>query len=371
MKKITLTIIKILLTFNFKYNAFSSNNIEFSIAALQPFQVEDSQDSSIYRNSFETTLYFILGQFSEKLNKCGYVPNIKFNYFSHEDTPNLKKNALKLENESTWIILGPNKSEQFLNATKVIKSTLLIIGMANSKEVTNLKWPYFTIYPTNEKLAQITSAWVDKNEIYKGKYGIITDASCIFCEDFKESYIKYAGTPEFIYETDEQLFNTENLLKELKKHNVNSILLSTYSALAGKIISGLSKSHFSHIKFIANDGFGDDLNLAPYYSIGREQKVVSIRLGPQKPDSIKILNLENLKMSWNDKVIYPPDEAIYFKDSMNKITNLLCIHKPKKKTQFNNITKKFSSNYFKTDIGYGVFEFFDNKFKYKELIKSK
>nr|BFD30725.1 hypothetical protein GTC16762_03430 [Pigmentibacter ruber] len=368
--KIISQITKMLLVILFNNLVYGKEKIEFKIAALQPFQTEDMQDSSIYKNSFEVTLFYILGQFSNELNRCGYNPKISFNYFAHEDVTSLKKEAKNISNDDVWIILGPSKSDQFLNASSVIKATLMLSGMANSKDVFELSWPYFTMYPAASKLAEVTYKTIGINPEFKGKYAIITDITCTYCRDFKTNYEKFAGKPEFEYETDEILFKQNYLVELLKTKQIKSILLSTYSALGGKIVSSLSKTEFNSIKFIANDGFGDALNLGPHYPISENQKVSFIRLGPEKKDTLKIFNMSNLELDWNRKTLYPPDEAIYFKDSMEKIKNFLCLKKPKNKIEFNNLTKNLKRNYFQTQVGYGLFELYNRKITFKELIKN-
>ncbi len=350
-------------------NALQINKkIEFNIGVLQPFLSEDTQDSYLYKGAFEAALFFNLGMFAEKFKKCGYLPKYQFQYFPHEDTPKLKSLAMKLENEKNWFILGPNKSEQFLNAARVIKKTVMISGMANSKEIYELNWPFYTIYPSNQILAKATYFWVHKNKEYIGNYGVITDPSCTFCEDFKNNYINYAGNPSFVYEISEELFNSNFLKKQIDKYSITSLLLPVYSSFSGKIISSLNKEPYSKIKFIANDGLGDELNHVSYYPISKEQKGFSIRLGPKKSETIKILNIENLSLSWNDIDLYPPDEAIYFKESLEKILNILCKNKPMNKVEFNEILKKQPKDFFQSDLNFGVFELSGKKFFFKEIL---
>ena len=346
----------------------SKKQIEFQIGILQPFSVEDTQDSNIYKSGFEAALFYNLGLYAEKFSQCGYIPKYKFQYFPHEDTPKLKYMAKSLEDNEIWFVLGPNKSDQFLNAAKAMRETIMISGMANSEDIINLNWPFYTMYPSNKKLAAVTYYWVKRNREYMGEYGVVTDPSCIFCEDFIKNYSDKAGKPAFIYETSEELFQSKKLEKYLTNKKIISMLLPVYSSFSGKIISSLNNKNFSHIKFIANDGLGDELNHVSYYPIGYNQEGFSIRLGPIKSDTLKILKMENMHISWNNVTAYPPDEAIYFKETLNKISDILCKYRPKSKEDFNNSLKKYPNTIFQSNLGFGVFEFKGKKFYFKELL---
>lgn len=354
----------------FSNNAFAQKkHIDFEIGILQPFSTEDTQDSHLYKTGFEATLFYHLGLYAGKLSQCGYIPKYQFQYYPHEDTPKMKTLAKKLENKDVWFILGPNKSDQFLNSATVIKETMMISGMANAEAVINSSWPYFTMYPSNKKLAAVTHYWVKNNEEYAGEYGIITDPSCIFCKDFMENYIHYAGKPAFIYESSEDLFQPQKLQQYLSHIKVTSLLLPIYSSFSGKVISSLNNTSYSGIKFIGNDGLGDELNHVSYYPIDKNQKGFSIRLGPVKSETLKTLKMENLLLSWNDVKLYPPDEAIYFKETLDKITNILCKNKPTSKEEFNKITQKLPKTFFQSEIGFGVFELKGKKFFFKKLLR--
>ena len=187
-------------------------------------------------------------------------------------------------------------------------------------------------------------------------------------KQYKNNYIKYAGNPSFVYETSEELFNSNFLKKQINRYNITSILLPVYSSFSGKVISSLNKEPFSKIKIIANDGLGDELNHVSYYPISKEQKGFSIRLGPKKSETIKILNTENLSLSWNDIELFPPDEAIYFKESLEKILNILCKNKPNNKDEFNEIIKKQPKDFFQSNLNFGVFELSGKKFFFKEIL---
>ncbi len=354
----------------FSLNVFAkSKQIEFRIGVLEAFLSEDTQFSYIYRASFEAGLFYDLGLYTEKFMKCGYLPKYDFQYHSHEDNIELKNKAKEMEKDDVWLILAAGRSDHFLVASQGVKKTMLLSALANSKKVKSLGWPYYSMYPSNKILAMKTYFWVKQNPEYFGKYGVVNDPNCIFCNDFLENYITQAGQPSFIYETSEEVFNPQKLMEYLSKNKITSLLLPIYSAFSGKVIASLRASKYLNIRFIGTSGWGDELHHLLHHPIHVEQKGFSVRLGGAKPDILKTLKMENLYFFWNGKITLPPDGVIYFKETLNKISDILCKQKPKSKEEFNQITKSFASDFFQPDIGLGVFEFKGNKIYFKKLLK--
>ena len=341
--------------------------LEITFGVLQPNLAEDTEYSPVYRMGFEGGLFLNLGLISKELSQCGYTANFNFSYYPHEDQTLIRDKAQTLEKDGAWVVFGPDRSNHFLAAAKGIQKVPLISAMANAKEVTDLSWPYFTMYPSNKILAEATYSWVKSNTEYQGRFGAVNDPTCKFCSDFLSEYQNVAGKAEFIYDTTEDTFLDEKLAELISSHKIKVLVLPVYSAFSGKVISSVKSN--PNIRFIGSSGWGDELDHVPKYPIDINQKGFSVRLGPDKQRSLEISSLNNLQFKWNSEPIEPPDSVILYREAFAKITRDICKHKPKNRDDFLSLTKKWTKKEFTSKLGYGVFELNGKKYQFKRLLQ--
>jgi hypothetical protein len=332
--------------------------IPIRIGALTASDPASTEYNRKFRTAFEGSLFYSLGRNTNKIESCGYRYELSFGYYQIDDKLSAMEVAKRLEESNAWVVVGPDRSDHFVLASKGVSKSFLVSALAGSNMATSLPFPTFTMSPENNEFANTLFA-AAREQKFGAKYAVAVDRSCKFCTDFSESYKKYAGNPLFTFDISEENPRISELKGFLKEHKPNYLLLPVYSRLAGRIISSLSQ--FSDLKFAGGDSWGDDkFSFLPKFPIAKHQRGLTVRVGASDAIISQIFETQSLRFSTDfEESNYVPIPSLLHANFINQVTNLICEMKPKSRAEFIEIVRARYRDTFRPNLGISVYELRD------------
>ena len=172
---------------------------------------------------------------------------------------------------------------------------------------------------------------------------------------YLQSFSKIFGKPTFSALVDPHHPNFENAIQLIKTSKVEFVLLPNYSQLSGAAISIIGKN-FPQMKFVGGDGWGDGtygyltkVDLPPL------TEGFAIRIGGSPTQIADHLAANSLSFDWKGKTLFPTSSAFLFVEHLRDISRLVCLKKPKNRSQFVKLMKSTSSDFFKSKLPLAIF----------------
>lgn len=337
-----------LTSFFISFSAFAKTLTTVRVAAVAALSSSDSDYSERFKAGFQGAFFYGAGETAEALRKCGYRLEFDFSYYASGDAVSISEIAKETVRRGAWLVVAPDRSNEALVAANSVPLTPMVSLLANAKDVSNLRPPFFLASASVEDLAAVAVKHA-LGSSYGKTYGVAVDPTCRFCVNFEEGFTKRAfGRLEKKFQVDligESPDITE-LLSALRKNKVQFLLLPGYSKQSGFTISKLG-SNFPGLKFVGGDGWGDDTyGYIAKYPILAEQSGFSVRGGSSYQKSLEDLQLDTLSLAWRGESIRNSDSMLGIVNLVRKQKDILCRAKPKDREGYKKSLTVLPRDYF-------------------------
>ncbi|MFZ9034574.1 MAG: hypothetical protein ACO2ZM_00410 [Francisellaceae bacterium] len=315
-------------------------------------------------------ILYAVNKNNKLLEHCGYHLKPIIHYFDGDDDISLIDTYLSLIKQKVWAILGPRRSKALLVGGKVIPNIPIISPMANDPKIYNSQSLIFTSYPPVSQFAKKMFTTLTHNAS-PFSYAVFVDARCPACVAFANDFIKLAAPnkPAFYLQVAEDSPNLDHLIKSLKRHPIDYLILPNYSQLSGYVMGNLSTT-FPKLDYIGSDGWGEnsfsyiqgyDIKLKPHQAL-------SIRNGKDDSDKLKDPLVKAL-MLHDSSTSLPPVSIINMVRNIEILATDLCHSKAKTATEFAIYEKHNPKDHFLINQPYAIYSIFDGHLQFYRYAK--
>ena len=365
--------------FMFSVTAFSQTEdkslVKVKISFMEALAPKDTTSSERFQKEYEYAVQTGKDLTREKLKSCGYEIAEEKVFYDASDNLQAFEQAKKSEASGAWLIVGPRRSNHYLLTAKGAPQTPSVSIMASAKVVFQLSSLHLSLAQPNQRMAEVLAIEVQKKFKGQAKYFSIVSEDCVSCIDFAESFdasakkIKIKNIHQLKISGEQP--DIENLKIIFLKEKPDFVLIPNYSMVSAYLIGIISKWN-PKIYFIGGDGWGD-------------AKYGFIHDSPQlsKVDGMTVKGLPpvNKGLEFFDlgkTILKNPDLAAAFPASgaaqallktIQDVSDLLCKHKPKDKTEFTANFKKNGSKYLKNPWGVSVYKLSEGEIVFDKTVK--
>lgn len=317
------------------------------------------------QKNIQDAAYYAIGLSESQISSCGY--HFEFLREDYSDVDKLApiEASRALEQKGAWIIYGPSNSYEYQIAKRGIQNTPMVSAMAGAKVITNLDPPFFTMYPTVDKLAHAAVVGVKRSHFGR-RYGEIVDASCNVCRDFADEFETNAKNDLvkiFSVEVVGTTPDLSQLFTELKSKRIDFLLVPNYLHLSGYIIEQVQRQ-FPLLKYVGADAWGDEqLNDLSNFNVLPSIKGLHVRAGPSSQTMRQFFRAPSLFRQFEEKLVLPDFNAYMMLQFVRRLAQDICDWQPKEKVAYTAKLTKSTRDHFRLPLGISVFSFLGTKSK--------
>lgn len=334
------------------------STIQVPLGILEGLSNVDSNAPQRYRVFFENALFYGVGENERRLNECGYRLEVVPAYYDNSDPLSIKTMVSMLESKGVWVVIGPMRSTHFIMATEFIGGRIPLVGlMAQARRVLKSKPPIFTMSSGVDVLAKVAYQATEKQKFGK-RYASFLDLGCEECRDFLEGFDRYAAssyTKVFTLSYFEDEPDVAPLIKKLRQYPVDFLILPNYSDASGRVMQQVHQQ-FPKIKFLGADGWGDGAwSLITQYQLPDTLEALSVRAGLSTKELEARYRTYSLRRDWQGTSLAPPYIGYTVIQFLRKLTDDLCIARPKNQQEFLQYLRKQPPKHFLMEVPISVY----------------
>ncbi|MFN7905580.1 MAG: hypothetical protein ACK5P5_10395, partial [Pseudobdellovibrionaceae bacterium] len=176
--------ISILIIFSLLLPIKSFAATKVKISFLEALAPKDTTSSERFQKEYEFAVQTGIDLTKKDLAKCGYEIVDEKSFYDASDTLQALENAKQAQENNTWMIVGPRRSNHYLLATKGADKTPSVSIMASSKEIFELPSHHLTITQSNSSMAAVLAKETKRLNKKNLSYLSIISEDCLSCIDF-------------------------------------------------------------------------------------------------------------------------------------------------------------------------------------------
>ncbi len=338
------------------------------VNAIAALSHTDSDYSERFRYVYNTALGIAVDSENIKLRSCGYKISTSTNFYSGGDPMGPSDGIRAAEKNNPWLLIGPDRSNEFIIATRARTiSTPIVSTMASAHELNSLPLEAFSAVPLVNEMAKLAVKGT-LAENYGKSFATILDPTCLLCRDFVKFFeseaIKQNLTRVFSTEVTSETPNINFVVAQTLKSKPDFFLLPGYSKQSGFIIAELGKS-FPESRFVGSDGWGDgEFGYLTKFPINEKQKGLTVRPGLPSSKMSDPLSTPFSSLKWKGVEISPPFAAFALREIVQKVSQMLCFNRPKSKEEFAQIISLKEKSFFHLRSGLSFYRLENGKLRY-------
>lgn len=312
-----------------------SVRIEF-IEALAP---RDTTSSERFQRDFEGAIRLATMHLEKRAASCGYRFKTATAFYDASDPLQAKERAARADQNGTWLIVGPRRSNHYLLLAQGAASTPSVSLMATATEVTRLGPLHLSLAPSNETMAKIAARETSRR--FKGRHGLkvaaVISDDCVACKDFADHFEREASRLGIRTSSKSmvsgELPETTTLVEKLRSEGPEIVLLPNYSKLTSHLIAAIQPA-LPKVLFVGSDGWGDSrFGFVQNGKAIESAKGLTVRAFPPTVQGLSAFRLgREIQGLSEGKALSGPSVGIL--KIMETATELLCQSRPKTREAF-------------------------------------
>ena len=326
------------------------------IEALAP---KDTTSSERFQKDYEGAIQLGESLIAKKISGCGYTLETKASFYESGDSLKAKELAEQARKNSSWLIVGPRRSNQYLLLVQGADPTPSVSLMASSDEVSKLSPRHVSVSPSNTQMANMAAAEV-KARKGKATYLTVVNDDCSNCVNFSKAFDLEAKRLGHKKLTELKIlgegFAVEPILEANAKHKPTFILIPNYSIEANRIMSAFNGQKSPPL-FVGGDGWGD--NRYGFVRSGQmlESTIrgVTVRGFPPAENELNQFDLGRTVLKEQKQIPFSAANIAILK-VIDSLGTMLCKSRPKTKDDFTKVFDRSSVRHLSAPWGVSLYE---------------
>jgi len=335
--------------------------IQVPVSFQEALAPQDTTSTSRFKEEYKSAIETSLSLLEGEIKKCGYEIKISHEFYGASDPLQARERAAKAQNENTWLIVGPRRSNHYMLTSQGAEKTPSISTMANATTIFELGDLHLTLGTSNQKIAQsLTKIAKEKSKKTNPTYVSIVNEDCVFCLDLSAQFDSAANGFKKLSEIKVigDLPDLNKITNELGTLKPDFILLPNYSKPSATVMAHL-KDKLPKTFYLSGDGWGTD-------AFGFVQSGVNLEgaIGYSARGSIPSKDaLKSFKAGRT--LLKNPTAAKNFSDSNTTLAilkilegtaDILCAKKPKTRDAFISAFQSEARKYMQPTWGVGIYK---------------